>query len=122
MARELSSKDIEILKKLAPECAGLECAGSRAPYKSILPPLSNHFATDAEDFTKRIAVLDDEELLYLLSLIKSGEESLGCVQPHSMEIFLNFIEERLDTKTAEEIMGIYMAGQECSTDDLITFK
>jgi len=39
-----------------------------------------------------------------------------------MEIFLNFIEERLDTKTAEEIMGIYMAGQECSTDDLITFK
>jgi hypothetical protein len=122
LARELSSKDIEILKKLAPECAGLECAGSRAPYKSILPPLSNHFATDAEDFTKRIAVLDDEELLYLLSLIKSGEESLGCVQPHSMEIFLNFIEERLDTKTAEEIMGIYMAGQECSTDDLITFK
>ncbi len=122
MARELSAKDIEILKKLAPECAGLECAGSRAPYKSILPPLSNHFATDAEDFTKRIAVLDDEELLYLLSLIKSGEESLGCVQPHYMEIFLNFIEERLDTKTAEEIMGIYMAGQECSTDDLITFK
>lgn len=122
MARELSSKDIEILKKLAPECAGLECAGSRAPYRSILPPLSNHFATDAEDFTRRIAVLDDEELLYLLSLIKSGEESLGCVQPHYMEIFLNFIEERLDTKTAEEIMGIYMAGQECSTDDLITFK
>ncbi len=122
MARELSAKDIEILKKLAPECAGLECAGSRAPYRSILPPLSNHFATDAEDFTRRIAVLDDEELLYLLSLIKSGEESLGCVQPHYMEIFLNFIEERLDTKTAEEIMGIYMAGQECSTDDLITFK
>jgi len=122
LARELSAKDIEILKKLAPECAGLECAGSRAPYRSILPPLSNHFATDAEDFTRRIAVLDDEELLYLLSLIKSGEESLGCVQPHYMEIFLNFIEERLDTKTAEEIMGIYMAGQECSTDDLITFK
>ncbi|MDW7732751.1 MAG: hypothetical protein SCH66_10035 [Methanolobus sp.] len=122
MARELSVKDIEILKKLAPECAGLECSGSRAPYRSILPPLSNHFATDAEDFTRRISVLDDNELIYLISLIKSGEESLGCVQPHYMEVFLDLIENRLGTETAQEIMGIYMAGQECSTDDLITFK
>lgn len=122
MARELSVKDIEILKKLAPECAGLECAGSRAPYRSILPPLSNHFAADAKDFTRRISVLDDSELNYLISLIRSGEESLGCVQPHYMEVFLDLLEKRLGTQTAHEVMGIYMAGQECSTDDLITFK
>ena len=122
LARELSVKDIEILKKLAPECAGMECAGSRAPYRSILPPLSNHFASDAEDFTERVSVLDDDELAYLISLIKSGEESLGCVQPHYMEVFLDLIEKRLGTDTAREVMGIYMAGQECLTDDLITFK
>ncbi|WP_406657257.1 hypothetical protein V7O62_01510 [Methanolobus sp. ZRKC2] len=122
LVRELSAKDIQILKKLAPECADLECSGSRAPYRSILPPLSNHYAADAEDFTRRISVLDDDELIYLISLIKSGEESLGCVQPHYMEVFLNLIEKRLGTKDAQEVMGIYMAGQECSTDDLISFK
>ncbi|TGC09137.1 hypothetical protein [Methanolobus halotolerans] len=122
MARELSVKDIEVLKKLAPECSGLECSGSRAPYRSILPPLSNHFAKNAEDFEKRVSSLEEDELLYLLSLIRSGEESLGCVQPHYMQVFLDLIKKRLGTKTAEEIMGIYVAGKECSTDDLITFK
>ncbi len=113
MARELSPRDIAILKKLAPECAGLECAGSKAPYRSILPPLSNHYAVSEDDFRDRISALDNEELGYLIGLIRTGEESLGCVPPHYMTVFLEFIEERLGTESAEEVMGIYTKLNEC---------
>ena len=116
MARELSPRDIEVLKKVAPECAGLECAGSKAPYKSILPPLSNHYAKSEDDFKKRISALSDEDLDYLLSLIRTGDESLGCVQPHYMTVFLEFISEKAGKEAAEEIMGIYMKWHECKTD------
>ncbi|WP_407356428.1 hypothetical protein [Methanolobus sp. WCC5] len=113
MARELSPKDIAVLKKVAPECAGLECAGSKAPYRSILPPLSNHYAKNEEDFRQRISALDDGDLEYLLSLIRTGEESLGCVQPHYMTLFLELIAERMGEGTAEEIMAIYTKWNEC---------
>ncbi|WMW22899.1 hypothetical protein RE476_03485 [Methanolobus mangrovi] len=113
MARELSPKDIVVLKKVAPECAGLECAGSKAPYRSILPPLSNHYAKSEEDFRNRISALDDEDLEYLLSLIKTGEESLGCVPPHYMTLFLELISERMGKESAEEIMAIYMKLKDC---------
>ena len=43
MPRELSEKDIAILKKLAPECGDLTCSGSGHMFHSILPPVSNHF-------------------------------------------------------------------------------
>ncbi|WP_340818308.1 hypothetical protein [Methanolobus sp. WCC4] len=115
MARELSPRDIEVLKKVAPECAGLECAGSKAPYRSILPPLSNHFAKSEEDFRERISALDDDDLDYLLSLIKTGEESLGCIPPHYMTVFLEFISEKVSEQSAKEIMDIYMELQECKT-------
>ncbi|MFZ2472106.1 MAG: hypothetical protein WAW52_09230 [Methanothrix sp.] len=42
--RKLSEKDILILKKMAPEIEGK----SRIEYSSILPPVSMHFAEDAE--------------------------------------------------------------------------
>ncbi|WP_292470843.1 hypothetical protein [Methanolobus sp.] len=116
MARELSPRDIEVLKKVAPECAGLECAGSKAPYKSILPPLSNHFAKSEEDFRNRISALDDDDLDYLLSLIKTGEESLGCVPPHYMTVFLEFIGEKVGEQSAKMIMDIYMKWHECEID------
>ncbi|WP_094228730.1 hypothetical protein [Methanolobus psychrotolerans] len=113
MARELSPKDIDVLKKVAPECAGLECAGSKAPYKSILPPLSNHYAKSEDDFKSRISALNGDDLEYLLSLIRTGEESLGCVPPHYMTIFLELISERMGKENAEEIMTIYMKWHEC---------
>ncbi len=113
MARELSLKDIEVLKKVAPECAGLECAGSRAPYRSILPPLSNHYAKNEEDFRARISVLSDDELEYLLSLIRTGEESLGCVQPHYMALFLELLAERMGESTAGDILRIHTELHEC---------
>ncbi len=121
MARELSPKDIVVLKKVAPECAGLECAGSKAPYKSILPPLANHYAKNEEDFKTRLSALDDEDLEYLLSLIRTGEESLGCVQAHYMKLFLELIEERMGTEIAEEIMAIYTKWNECKNITDISF-
>ncbi|SFM28619.1 hypothetical protein [Methanolobus profundi] len=121
MARELSPRDIAVLKKVAPECAGLECAGSKAPYRSILPPLSNHYAKSEEDFRERISALDEEDLDYLLSLIKTGEESLGCVPPHYMTIFLEYINEKVGKESAEEIMDIYMKLKECETATVTKF-
>ena len=50
MPRELDEKDIAILKKLAPECGDLTCSGSGHMFHSILPPVSNHFAEDNNDF------------------------------------------------------------------------
>ncbi|MEZ5336479.1 MAG: hypothetical protein R2741_15305 [Methanolobus sp.] len=111
MARELSPRDIEVLKTVAPECRDLECAGSSAPYKSILPPLSNHLAKNEEDFKNRIAKLNDQDLEYLLSLIKTGEESLGCVPPHYMKLFLELIEERCGKEKEAEIAEIYRKWQ-----------
>ncbi|MDY0387647.1 MAG: hypothetical protein RBT65_11080 [Methanolobus sp.] len=121
MARELSPKDIVVLKKVAPECAGLECAGSKAPYKSILPPLANHYAKSEEDFKKRLSALDDDNLEYLLSLIRTGEESLGCVQAHYMTLFLELIEERMGMKTTEEIIAIYKKWNDCKNISEISF-
>jgi hypothetical protein len=113
MARELSPRDIAVLKKVAPECEGLECAGSKAPYRSILPPLSNHYAKSEEDFRSRISTLDADDLEYLLSLIKTGEESLGCVQPHYMTVFLDVIAEKMGKERAQEVMSIYSMWNEC---------
>lgn len=121
MARELSPRDIEILKKVAPECAGLECAGSKAPYRSILPPLSNHLAKNEEDFKNRISSLDSDDLDYLISLIKTGEESLGCVPPHYMIVFLEHIAEKKGEDTAREIMAIYDKIIECEKATVTKF-
>ena len=111
MARELSPRDLDILKIIAPECKGLECAGSNAPYRSILPPLSNHLAKNEEDFKNRLSLLNDTDLEYLLSLIRTGEESLGCVSPHYMKFFLELIEERFGKEKAGEIADIYKKWQ-----------
>lgn len=50
MARILSETDIGVLKTLAPECEGYLCSGSGVNYRSILPPVANHFSKDADDF------------------------------------------------------------------------
>lgn len=122
MARKLSPRDIEVLKTVAPECRGLECAGSNAPYKSILPPLSNHLAKDENDFKNRISSLKDSDLDYLLSLIKTGEESLGCVPPHYMQLFLELIDERFGTEKAGEIAEIYEKWQKSRADNVNVTK
>lgn len=111
MARILSERDMTILKKSAPECTELVCAGSGGPYRSILPPLANHYATDAEDFGKRLERLDDDDLRYLVGLVLDGSESLGCVPPGYIEIFLTFVDTRLGRDTALLIL------QRCESEE-----
>jgi hypothetical protein len=113
MPRELSRRDQEILRKLAPECSEEICAGSGHAFRSILPPVANHFATGEADFQERIGRLSDEDLRYLADLIRDGGESLGCVPPELLSLFLQRIADRLGRKEAEELVTIYAREAEC---------
>jgi hypothetical protein len=117
MPRELSDRDREILKKLAPGCGDEICSGSGHAFLSILPPVANHFSTSEEDFSERIGRLTDDDLGYLVSLIMDGRESLGCVPPEFIEIFLRRVAERLGNKQAVDIVNLCSEGAECEIPD-----
>lgn len=101
--RKLSEKDKQILKKMAPEIEGK----SRIEYRSILPPISMHFAEDAEDFQARLERLDVEELGYLVGRILDGSECLLCISPQFAGIFIDMAEEKLPGEDAENIRVLY---------------
>ncbi len=113
MPRELSERDIEILKKLAPECGDLTCSGSGHQFHSILPPVSNHFSEDSNDFTQRINRLTDEELTYLTDIIQKGEESMGCLPVEDVEAFVHIVHDRLSEEIAQKVISAYESGYEC---------
>lgn len=113
MPRELSEKDISILKKLAPECGDLTCSGSGHMFHSILPPVSNHFAEDNNDFIQRISRLSDDELTYITDMIQKGEESMGCLPVEDVEALIHLIHERLSSEVAQKVMNVYETGSEC---------
>ena len=113
MPRELSEKDIVILKKLAPECGDLTCSGSGHMFHSILPPVSNHFAEDGEDFIRRISQLSDEELTYITDMIINGEESMGCLPVEDIEALVRLIHDRLSADIAQKVITAYESGGEC---------
>jgi hypothetical protein len=113
MPRELSEKDIEILKKLAPECSDITCSGSGHMFHSILPPVSNHFAEDSYDFVQRITRLTDEELTYLTDMIQKGEESMGCLPVEDVEAFVHLVHDRLTEEIAQKVISAYESGYEC---------
>jgi hypothetical protein len=113
MARILSETDIGILKTVAPECEGYLCSGSGMTYRSILPPLANHYAKDADDFRKRINLLSRYDLEYLVRLILSGEESLGCVPFEYVSIFIDNVSEKLGEDLAAQVKESYWK-YECS--------
>jgi hypothetical protein len=113
MPRELSEKDIGILKKLAPECGDVSCPGSGHMFQSILPPVSNHFSEDTEDFIRRIGRLSDEELTYITDLIQTGDESLGCLPAEDVEGLIHLIHDRLSPEIAQKVMAAYESGAGC---------
>jgi hypothetical protein len=117
MPRELSDRDREILKKLAPECAEEICAGSGHAFRSILPPVANHFATGEADFAGRIGRLTDDDLRYLVDLVRDGGESLGCVPPELLSLFLQMVADRLGRRQAEELVMIYAQEGECELEE-----
>ncbi|WOF15702.1 hypothetical protein F1737_02860 [Methanoplanus sp. FWC-SCC4] len=107
MPRELSEKDIEILKKLAPEYSIDICPGSGQVFRSILPPLSNHISENINDFRDRLSILLPVDWEYLTSLILSGEESVGCLDVEYLDVVLAYIGECVSEKDAERIKVIY---------------
>jgi len=54
MGRDLDEKDLQILKKLAPELEGLLKQGISIEYRNILPPVANHHSQDERDFEARL--------------------------------------------------------------------
>jgi hypothetical protein len=113
MPRELDEKDIAILKKLAPECGDLTCSGSGDMFHSILPPVSNHFSEDSDDFIRRVSSLSDEELTYITNLIRKGEESLGCLPVEDVEALVHLIHDRLSPEIAQSVISAYESGNTC---------
>ena len=113
MPRELSEKDILILKKLAPECGDLTCSGSGHMFHSILPPVSNHFSEDGNDFIRRIGRLSDDELTYITDMIRKGEESMGCLPVEDVESLVHLVHDRLSPEIAKKVIAAYESGGEC---------
>jgi len=113
MPRELNEKDITILKKLAPECGDLACSGSGHMFHSILPPVSNHFAEDSNDFIQRISRLTEDELTYITDMIQKGEESMGCLPLEDVEALIHLIHERLSPEIAKKVINAYETGGGC---------
>ena len=113
MPRELNEKDILILKKLAPECGDLTCSGSGHAFHSILPPVSNHFAEDSNDFIQRIGRLTDDELAYIIEMILKGEESMGCLPLEDVDALIHLIQDRISSETAQKVLGAYEGSGEC---------
>lgn len=107
MARILSETDLRILKIVAPECKDILCSGSGVPYRSILPPLANHYSKDASDFLRRIELLSLYDFEYLVRLILSGEESLGCVPSDYIVLFIKNVSKRLGEEIATQVTKSY---------------
>lgn len=107
MARELDEKDLEILKKLAPELADPLCPGSGHEFYSVLPPVSNHFSRDDADFLDRILRLSPGELRYLVDRILDGGESIGCVLPEHIVLFAEQVAENISSETAQKVIDQY---------------
>ncbi len=113
MSRILTEKDVAILRKLAPECEEMICPGSELPFRSILPPVANHFSIDERDFGERLSRLSDDELRYLVDEILSGSESVMCIPPEHAEVFTALVAERISRDTANQVMTVYETAEEC---------
>ena len=101
--RRLSEMDIVVLKKLAPEIE----KKSKIEYRSILPPVSMHYAVDEDDFEARLERLTEEDLKYLASKILDGSECLLCITPEYARIFIDFLASRLQGEQAGRIKELY---------------
>ncbi|HWQ68284.1 MAG TPA: hypothetical protein VN372_15625 [Methanospirillum sp.] len=114
MVRILSERDIKLLTVMAPEFSGESCKGSGVPYRSLLPPVANHYSTDANDFGARILRLSDEDFRYLIEMMISGEESLHCLPPDFFSLLERRIQETEGADVARKITARYI--MECDLD------
>ena len=107
MARNLSSDDLQILKKLVPELVDPMCTHAGHRFRSVLPPVSIHFSTSSEDFMARLMKLSDKELDYLVSLIHEGMESLHCVKSEHVDVLVDVVGTRISKEKATELLELY---------------
>lgn len=106
MSRALSPKDLEILKKLAPEMDA-HCNQAGHQFRSIIPPLSHHLATSSNDFIERLERLEDDDLAYLAELVFEGMEDLTCASPEHVFAFCDLIKRRVSKEQGEKVAAIY---------------
>jgi hypothetical protein len=111
MARELSEKDRDILKKLVPELDDLLKQGVDLEYMNILPPVANHHSRDERDFEERLKRLSVEDMRYLADLVLEGTESLGCLYPEFAEVFFTTAGKRLSSEVADQLREAYESGE-----------
>ncbi len=93
---------MEILKKLAPETKA-----SEMHYRSILPPVSMHYAADEEDFQERLERLSEDDLKYLAGRILDGSECLLCISPESARLFIEALEKKAPGEAAGRVKELY---------------
>ena len=105
--RKLKGRDLEILKKLAPEVEDKLRSGSGIEYHSILPPVSMHYAIDEEDFEERMKRLSPDDLKYLVDHILDESECLLCISTEYARIFVDILAENASEETAMHIKEIY---------------
>jgi len=107
MARKLTTDDLQILQKLAPELVDTACAHSGHEFRSVLPPVSQHLSQSPADFRGRLLKLSYEELDYLVTLIFEGMESLHCVKKEHVDALVEVVGMRLSKVKATELLELY---------------
>jgi len=99
--RTLSELDKKILAKIAPEFQGATGPAPGHDYKFILLPVSHKLSDSPEDFANRANRLTDDELIYIIDLIKKGEEDVRSLAEGDYDALLEMIEKRLPGKAKE---------------------
>jgi hypothetical protein len=111
MARELSERDRDILKKLVPEFEDLQKQGIDLDYMNILPPVANHHSKDERDFESRLNLLSTEDMRYISDLILDGSESLSCLYPEFAEVYFIVAGKKLSSEVADQLREAYESGE-----------
>lgn len=99
--RTLSDLDKNILAKIAPEFQGATGPAPGHDYKFILLPVSHKLSESPEDFANRVNRLTDDELIYIIDLIKKGDEDVRSLAEGDYDAFLEMITKRMPEKAKE---------------------
>lgn len=102
--RELSEFDKNMLAKLAPELEGATGPAPGHDFQFILLPVSHRFAESPEDFASRIDKLNDDELNYLIDLIKSGKEDVRSLSEGDFDAIVEVVGKRFSEEKARELI------------------
>lgn len=103
MARKLTSRDMELLRKMVPE---LDINSFPPVFRSILPPVSKRFSSSGQEFKSRLDALSTADLEYLVDLIFQGDECMTCLKDEYLDILLDRIKDKISHKKAEDLMEL----------------